>query len=443
MTAGPGARVTAILEALRPVADEIIVALDARADDDVCADVATVADRVVRYPFAEPVDRPLPWLFRQCRGEWALTLDDDEIPSLALLDALPTLCADAEVTHYWLPRRWLFPDVSTYLDDSPWRPDYQLRLVRTDPRLVRFSPEFHRPIVAAGPGGYPQLPVWHADPLLRTFEQRLEKARRYEQTRPGMRIAGRALNVAFYTPELRDRPPLAPLPADERCYVESILAAERPTGPARAAVEHVTREEIDAEWPDVRTDAHAGGVVLIDRPRELAHGELRTIDVRVHNTGVATWQWGGDPVAQVRIGSRWYGASGREVAEAERHGEFPAPLRPGETAVVPVPVQAPELPGRYRLELDLVHEHVRRLGAAASTEVDVLPPRRVVVFGDEVVPHLLEAIPELEPVVLCPVPSRRPGHYAEAHDLHAYLLDGLPPRRAGVLGGAAWRTARL
>src|SRR5438445_108015 len=81
-------------------------------------------------------------------------------------------------------RRWLFPDTSTYLDAAPWRPDYQLRLIRTDARLIRFSDEFHRPIAAAGPGRFVQQPIWHVDPLLRTFEQRLEKARRYERTRP-------------------------------------------------------------------------------------------------------------------------------------------------------------------------------------------------------------------------------------------------------------------
>src|ERR1700693_5892919 len=115
MTAGPGPRVAALLGALRPVADEILVALDDRADPSVRRDLATVADRIVLYPFAEPVDRPLPWLFDQCRRDWALALDDDEIPSLPLLEALPALCADPGVTPYWLPRRWLFPDSSTYL----------------------------------------------------------------------------------------------------------------------------------------------------------------------------------------------------------------------------------------------------------------------------------------------------------------------------------------
>jgi hypothetical protein len=449
MTMGPGPRVAALLDALRPVADEIIVAIDDRADPDVIADVAAVADRLVLYPYAEPVDSPLPWLFAQCRGDWVLSIDDDEIPSLALIDALPELCADQAVTHYWLPRRWLFPDTGMYLDDWPWRPDYQLRLVRTDSRFTRFSPEFHRPIVATGAGRYPQLPLWHADPLLRTFEQRLEKAHRYERMRPGMRISGRALNFSFYVPELRSRPPLAPVPPEERVFLESVLRAEsnRDGRPARPVVERVTREEIDARWPEADVEEHAGVLELLETPTVLAPGEQRTLDVLVENTGRARWEWGNDPIAEVRLGSRWYDADGAELTELQLRGAFPAPLAPLDADVVPVPVRAPDEPGRYRVEIDLVHEHVRWLGVGVGGEVVVRAPRQVVLLGGEsaraIAPRLLEAVPEIEPILLRSAPSCRPDGYPEAHDLHSYLLDDVPRHRPGVIAAALWRTLRL
>jgi inositol phosphorylceramide mannosyltransferase catalytic subunit len=53
---------------------------------------------------------------------------------------------------------------------------------------------------------------------------------------------------------------------------------------------------------------------------------------------------------------------------------LPAPVRRGESAIVPVAVAAPEEPGRYRLHLDLVHEHVRWLEAGLDVRVDVVPP---------------------------------------------------------------------
>ena len=121
MTRGPGDRVAAMLSLFRGVADEILVALDDRAGDDVAAPLQAAADRVVRYPYADPVDRPLAWLHAECHGDWVLTIDDDEVPSRALLDALPGLARAKDLTHYWLPRRWLYPTVDRYLDARPWR----------------------------------------------------------------------------------------------------------------------------------------------------------------------------------------------------------------------------------------------------------------------------------------------------------------------------------
>src|SRR5437762_3289153 len=97
MTAGPGGRVAALLELLRPVAAELVVALDDRADPETEQAIAAVADEVVRYPYREPVDRSLSWLFSLCRGDWILNVDDDEIPGVALLEALPNLAGATDV----------------------------------------------------------------------------------------------------------------------------------------------------------------------------------------------------------------------------------------------------------------------------------------------------------------------------------------------------------
>ena len=73
---------------------------------------------------------------RVCSGDWILNVDDDEVPSEELLAALPELIAAADVTHYWLLRRWLWPDAARMIAEHPWTTDYQLRLVQNDPRLL-------------------------------------------------------------------------------------------------------------------------------------------------------------------------------------------------------------------------------------------------------------------------------------------------------------------
>lgn len=441
MTAGPGPRVAALLATLRPAVEEILVALDDRAEPSVRDDLARVADRIVYYPYREPVDRPLPWLFQQCRCKWALSIDDDEIPSLALIDALPRLCDDEAVGHYWIARRWLFPTSATYLDDAPWRPDYQLRLIRLDGRLVRFSDEFHRPIVASGPGRFVDLPLWHADPLVRPFEQRIEKVRRYERERPGMRIAGRALNVSFYLPEARPSPPLAAVPDDERAQVESILDAASPTGPTIAAIEHVTREVIDRLWPETDT-AQAGRLELLERPGEVIAGTRRTLDVRVHNDSAGVWPWGADCTPRIRLESRWPG-----TVEPPLWTLLPGPIPPGESDLVPVHVRAPETSGRYGVEIDLVQEYVGSFGAAVALDLVVVPRRRIAVLGDDEavarIAPVLEEIPEAELVRLRRTTSLAAGGFPETPNASRYLFDGVPTGRLPFAATTLWRSLRL
>ena len=109
MTRGPADRVAAMLGLFRGIADEIVVVVDDRAGPETEAALASVASRLLRYPYEEPVDRPLAWIHAQCTGDWVLTIDDDEVPSRALLDAVQELATARDVTHYWLPRRWLYP----------------------------------------------------------------------------------------------------------------------------------------------------------------------------------------------------------------------------------------------------------------------------------------------------------------------------------------------
>lgn len=397
MTAGPGARVTATLELLRPLAHEIIVAVDDRAPAEVLTDVSTIADLVVSYPFRHPVDRPLPWLFSKCRSEWMLTLDDDEVPSLALLEALPALLDDDRIVHYSLSRRWVHPDTSTFLDDEPWQPDYQPRLFRTDTRLIRFSDDLHRPVVPRGPGRFVREPIWHLDTVLRTKEERRAKADHYEAMRPGMRAAGRALNYAFYVPEARPDARRSPLPIADRTLLELLLGATRPKGATRAETARVTREEIDAFWPAHRSP-QSGELQLLVAPRSFAADEERAVDVLVRNTSAETWQWGRAALATIRCAS-WWDDDDRTTAIWT---PLPSPLAPGESMVAPVHIRAPSKPGLHRLHIDLVHEDVRWLEIDVECEVLVRPRRRVAFLAPapETVRERLASAPEVEPVVI-------------------------------------------
>jgi len=268
MTRGPADRVAAMLGLFRGIADEIVIAVDDRARPEAEAALASVASRLLRYPYEEPVDRPLAWIHAQCTGDWVLTIDDDEVPSQGLLDALQELTSARDVTHYWLPRRWLYPTADRYLTARPWQPDYQPRLVLNDPRVVSFPTETHVPVAAIGPSRYLETPLYHLDTLLNSRQAREAKAERYERLHPGKRAAGRPMNEAFYVPELVD-PSTAEVPGEDLLLIADVLAAPAPV-PAVPRIEEATREEIDRHWAGAPLEDHDARLTLVeDVPRLL------------------------------------------------------------------------------------------------------------------------------------------------------------------------------
>jgi hypothetical protein len=435
MTRGPADRVAAMLALFRLVADEIVVAIDDRAGREVDAALAGVADRLIRYPYAEPVDRPLAWIHAQCDGDWVLTIDDDEIPCRGLLDALPELAGARDVTHYWLPRRWLYPTADRYLDARPWRPDYQSRLVLNDPRVLVFPDETHVPVAPIGPSRYLELPVYHADCVLNSAEAREAKARRYERLHPGKRVAGRPLNEAYYLPERADSP-TREVPADDLELITAVLSPSEPRTVPVAAVRAAGRDEIDRHWAgrDFAEVAYAARLTLLEPIPALRVGTVEKVDVRVENLGDELWPWadGGGP--QIRIGSRWLSADG--TVEEGLHTPLPADLEPGGSQVVPAAIAAPPAPGRYTLELDLLHEQVRRFDRSVRAEVEVSPRRCVAVLDPGSLDGLLAVLemldPEDEPLVL----STRPTELAREFAGEVAWVSEERPEYAESLAGA-------
>jgi hypothetical protein len=195
-----------------------VVALDVDARE-AAASLAEVADRILLFSPAEPSDRPIAWLCSECRGEWIFNIDDDEIPSGMLVRTLPLLVGRNDVTHCWIARRWLFHDVSSYLDEAPWSAEYQLRLFMADERFLRFTDQFHRPIACDWPMRFVAAPLWHLDTALNSRDQRELKALRYERLRRGMRIGAFSPSA-----ELVRRPSVAARRRSGRLVRESRVA---------------------------------------------------------------------------------------------------------------------------------------------------------------------------------------------------------------------------
>lgn len=432
---------------LRAVADEIVVAVDDRIDPTLLGPLVDVADELVLYPYEDPVDRPVGWVHALCRGDWILWLDDDEIVSRRLLAELEALIQARDVTHYWLTRRWLHRDARSLLDDPPWYPDYQLRLVRNDPALLWFPGITHWPIEAVGPRRYVEAPIYHTDLLLNPLERRRDKSSRYERVLPGKRVAGLPLNHAFYLPENRTGIALASVPDEDARQIEAALAGDpwgEPTSPPDD-LRRATRIEVDLHWhgrPATPELYRARLRPLRDR-LSLAARETAALDVEVANEGTHTWPPGTLGSPQIRVSYRWRAPDGSVVVGDGLRTPFPHAVRPGETSLVPVDVTAPVRPGSYVLELDLLHEHVRWFGAPVTLGVEVAPQPLVLLAGaDEdtladLAAAVCEAVPDIEPAYVGAA-SANEG-YRSVPGARRYVLEGGSVSRPAVL----WRAARL
>jgi hypothetical protein len=449
MTRGSG-RLTGVLDLLRPFATEIVVALDERAEAET-ARLALVADEIVLFPHRDPGDSLIAWLHAQCTSSWILNLDDDEVPSTRLLLHLPKLLA-GDVTHWWLPRRWLVGGLDTVLDEPPWVPDYQLRLYRNDPASLRFSDEFHRPVVVSGPAGFARHPLWHLDCVLNSFEHRRAKALLYERARRGMRIAGIAHNGGLYLPELLPGANTARVPEIDVQLIRSVLSDPLPAGRTQhCSLRRVSRCEIDALWPGEPFDEtlYTAKLTGLDLLARLPAGARHTVTVAVENRSRSTWRFGADAAPTILIGTRWLAGDGA-LYEHGLHTPLPADLPPGGSMDVPVHVRAPTQPGRYRLSIDLVHENVRWFDSALEWSVEVTRACRVALVGrGEPLERDLDRFqlePRVETIIIedgAEAPTEARGH-EWVPGLGGYLLAGIDDRIGPLeIARLIARTARL
>jgi len=357
-----------------------VVAVDDRGDADVIAAISVVADDVIAYPYADPVDRSRAWVHTQCHGDWVFVVDDDEIPSAALLAALPDLVSARGVTHYWLARRWLYPDGGRYLAEPPWVPDYQVRLMANDQRVVRFPGVDHWTFAPTGPGRYLNLALYHANLVLRSRAEREARAAKQAAQNPEKRVTGGEINRVYYLPERRKGVLTQRVPPDDRRLIDGVLrsggASEGGGQPPRepAPVRRATREEIDSLWAARPLDDADYEVVLrmVNEPFPMTTGEQRAFDLLVENRGGARFDWGSDAQPPVFASYHWRTVEGEDVEYNGIRTPLPAPLVPGESELVPVHVVAPERPGTYELELDLVHEGVRWFERGPKFMVEVV-----------------------------------------------------------------------
>jgi hypothetical protein len=298
-----------------------------------------------------------------------------------LLALLPKLIEADDVLQYVFPRRWLYPDSRHWLNEEPWSSDRNIRLVRNISAFVRFEGIQHAEIELVWPHRYVETPIYHLDCILSTEEVRAAKVERYERLRPGLRTEqGYPVNNA-YLPERYATQPAEAVPPEAQSFIDEVVCTlgDGVGGRRRGYrqwvgghVTHVGRAEIDREWANRAIPESAYRATWLCQP-DVPHmraGELRSIFVVLRNDGSERWPWG-DHWPEIRLATRWLTPDGSSMRYNSIRTPFTADVLPGAVVRQPMTLQAPPEPGRYLLELDVVHEHVRWFGCTLHVPVTV------------------------------------------------------------------------
>ena len=366
ITRGPAERVASILSPLRDRVDEIVVAADAGGDPALESLRGVYADDVAWFRSPGSLEAVLLWALRRCRSDWIVRLDDDEAAPPVLFDEVRALEGD-EATHAVVPCRWLWPDPGAWWASPPLGHDLKLRVLRNVPGLWRQDPAPHAPLAVLGPERVLTAPIYHGALLVSDETERRTKAASYERAASGHRLEDVATN-AVYVPEDFFGLATRPVDAAHRDAVTTIFGnvhvapSSVPPHPASAdtLLALTSRPNLDG--------AHQGEVRVRHAPGQFAGGLAHMLVVEVVNRSPVMWPATHAADSPVRVGLEW------------EHGGvlprllFPAPVPPGATALLRLILTVPVTPGRYRLRLQLVHEHVAWFGDEATFEVDVVQP---------------------------------------------------------------------
>jgi hypothetical protein len=106
---------------------------------------------------------------------------------------------------------------------------------------------------------------------------------------------------------------------------------------------------------------------VADMPGVMRAGDKYTIHVALQNNSDIVWP--GRQLTwryQITIGNRWMTEMGAKITDVDGRAPLLQDLKPTEAADLPLIVTAPNQPGNYILQLDLVQEGVAWFGDRGS-----------------------------------------------------------------------------
>ena len=335
-----------LLERLRELGDELVVAVDYATTDDtfeVARQYTANVNHFAHDPMWAEMRRQS---FRRCTGDWIFAVDDDDrLSSRWSRDILERMMASRPTTHYWIPSRYFVNEQGSYLSVAPWIGHSSVQLYRNIESIASIPTTLHYQLAIAGePAHLAGLYMDAMDFAWHARTDREQKVRSYDEAHDETVTQFDQARFYLY----------------EDYYYETRLAD-------------------DSFAPAIMSPASEDGrgagiyVRMLDCPREMTAGQTYWVTVRITNLTDRVLlpqsefiRWG-----TLTIVPSW---SPESPSAAANGAPFPARIMPGHEHDSLVKITAPQSAGSYELGMDILEEKRSVEGIRSEAkQVDVVP----------------------------------------------------------------------
>jgi 4-amino-4-deoxy-L-arabinose transferase-like glycosyltransferase len=178
----------------------------------------------------------------------------------------------------------------------------------------------------------------------------------------------RGLDVSQFVrlPNATDAPAGAVvITTEENPPLSKVIAKSGPYTAFISAVSQFTATQGNAPLPE---RAFKASLDVMDAPAKLLATQKQRIYVTLKNISETTWPSLGqsDGNYLVRLGNHWLDLNHRTIVNDDARAQLLHDLQPGDSVGIPLLITAPEIPGDYVLEIDMVQEGVSWFGQKGS-----------------------------------------------------------------------------
>jgi hypothetical protein len=328
-----------LLTHVRGFADEIVVGVDNASTDGTFEAASSCADVVFRFQHTGVSGPAHMLLLDYVSRDWLLVLDSDERMDEHVASIIPELL-ESEYTHYLFPRKLVVSlQPPRYVRGSPWFPDWQLRLLRNDRSLVWHNGSVHGQYQVMGLGCYEtRTSILHFERLAISEEERAAKLQRYREhgsklvtDRFDYSIDGRICELLELPRGLESNPSQARI--------------------STRVIPGILKVMVEGSLPPW------GAALRVDMPREFSPGEQVFADATASNRGRLAWfQLGREPWPILNLSYHILDESERVILRDGDRTPILRVVNPGATASFLASFTAPNEPGKYLIEWDMVSE---------------------------------------------------------------------------------------